>query len=132
MKPTESLEISNEAFSKLFVTTYPISILANGHNALIDECRVLPLEDTPKRLALAVANQSAIGKELHVGDACNITIPTPNAPKALTLGEDQASNGTFYCATHTTALICATIHASIPCGAYTLYLADVTEAKFPR
>ena len=132
MKPVESLTISNEAFSALSVTTYPISILAEGRDLLADECRVLPLEDTPKRLVLAIANQSPVAKQLHVSDACNITIPSSIAPKAPTIGEDQASNGTFYAATHTKVLICATIHASIPCGAHSIYLADVTEAKFEQ
>ena len=132
MKPSELLEISDAAFATLSAPTYPVSILADNCDVLADECRVLPLDDTPKRLALAIANQSSVAKHLHVGDACNITIPTSSAPKEITIGEDQASNGTFFCAAHTQVLICATIHASIPCGSYTVYLADITEAKFIR
>ena len=130
MKPNETLEISSKAFSMIATATYPISILADGQDVLLDECNVLPLDDTPKHLALAIANHSIIAKRLHVGDACNITIPSQNAPKRLEAGEDRTSNGTFYCAAHTSVLICATVRASIPCGGYSVYLADVTEAKF--
>lgn len=133
MKPTETLEISDEAFSALFAPHYPISISADGQDALCAECAVLPLDDSPKQLLLALANQTTAAKLLHVGDKCSISVPTENAPKSCLVERDsavcRASNGTLYSTEHTHALICATIHASIPCGSHTVYLADVTEAR---
>ena len=133
MKPTEALEISDAAFSALSAPHYPISISADGQDALCAECAVLPLDDSPKQLLLALANQTTAAKLLHVGDKCSISIPSdvaaqsaPNEPNSAAC---RASNGTLYDSKHTHALICATIHASIPCGRHTVYLADVTEAK---
>ena len=136
MKPTEVLEISESAFAALSAPRYPISISADGQDALCAECAALPLDDSPKQLLLALANQTTAAKLLHVGDKCSISIPTENAPKINPTESNsetcRASNGTLYDAVHTRALICATIHASIPCGRHTVYLADVTEAKIIR
>ena len=133
MKPNETLEISDAAFSALSAPHYPISISADGQDALCAECGVLPLDDSPKHMLLALANQTAAVKLLHVGDKCNISVPSKNAPQSppikATSATCRATNGTLYDSKHTHALICATIHASIPCGKHTVYLADVTEAK---
>ena len=132
MKPTETLEISEIAFATLAAPHYPISISADGQDALCAECAVIPLNDSPKQLLLALANHTTAAKLLHVGDKCSISVPpesaTRNAPIEGNSATSRASNGTLYDLAHTHALICGTIHASIPCGRHTVYLADVTEA----
>ena len=132
MKPTETLEISETAFSALSAPRYPISISADGKDALCAECAVLPLDDSPKQLLLALANQTTAAKLLHVGDKCSISVPSENNTNTTSNEGNsttyRASNGTLYDVAHTHALICGTIRASIPCGRHTVYLADVTEA----
>ena len=132
MNKTEALEISNEAFALFPTLTYPISAFTDTHDILTEECAVLPLNGIHKLLALAIANHSAFSRCLHVGDVCNVTIPSQDTPKIIPSEPTRASNGTFYVAAHTRVLVCATVRASIPCGEYSLYLAEVTEAKFAQ
>lgn len=132
MKEAELLEISEEAFSLLASPTYTVSVLADGEDATDTECAVLPLQDSPKRLLLAFANRSRAAALLHVGDKCNVSILRQSAPQSTEKRMVRASNGTLYCPACTNALICATVHASIPFGQYTVYLTDVTEARFEQ
>ena len=125
-------QISEEAFSLLTSPTYTVSVLADGEDATDAECAVLPLQDDPKRLLLAIANHSHTATLLHVGDKCNVSILRKSTPQNTEKRMVRASNGTLYCPACTNALICATVHASIPFGQYTVYLADVTEARFER
>ena len=133
MNQPQALEISREALSLLEAPSYSLSVLADGKDAFCSDCSVLPILGTHNLLLLVVANQHPVSSLLHVGDACNVAISHKSDQKIDFSGKnciDRASNGTLYCAAQTRALICATIRASIPCGDHSIFLADVTEAKF--
>ena len=135
MNQPQALEISREALSLLEAPSYSLSVLADGKDAFCSDCSVLPILGAHSFLMLAIANQAPVASLLHVGDACNVAIPHKFDQKIEFLSKnciDRASNGTLYCATQTRVLICATIRASIPCGDHSIFLADVTEAKFIR
>ena len=145
MNPTEVLEISEEAFKRLSYGLYLLSVHASGVDNACVLNTVMQVTDQPKRILFALGNDTYTAELLHVGDKCNVSVLSEDTPfsffrlfgytsgrklqKLTSENSALASNDTRYPTEHVTALICATVTASIPCGTHTVYLADVTEAR---
>jgi flavin reductase (DIM6/NTAB) family NADH-FMN oxidoreductase RutF len=105
----------------------------------------MQVTDKPKRILFALENSTYTASLLHVGAKCCVSVlaedtPFPffrlfgyssgrNVQKLNEQNSARASNGACYPTDHTVAIIAATVHASIPCGTHTVYLADVCEAR---
>lgn len=113
MKETEIFEIAEAVFDLLPCQSAYICVTSNRIGQDRHRSNLVALvTDTPKHILFTLPNEAS-APALHVGEACEIQIPDPS---------DKLQN--------CRALIRSTVHASIPCGTHTVYLADVLEARF--
>ncbi len=145
MNEAEVLEISEEAFFRLSYGLYLLSVHADGVDNACVLNTVIQVTDKPKRILFALGNNTYTASLLHVGAECCVSVLAEDTPfpffrlfgyssgrdvKKLTEENSApAANGARYPRDHAVALIAATVHASIPCGTHTVYLADVCEAQ---
>lgn len=113
MKETEAFEI-NEAVFDLLPNQRALILARADHPSpgRHPSNLVALVTDAPKRIlfTLSDANSAPV---LHVGEECELRIPDKE-------GEPEPHRATLR----------ACVHASIPCGSCTVYLADVLEACF--
>lgn len=145
MNQAKELEISEEAFARFSYGLYLLSVESEGvENACILNT-VIQVTDEPKRILFVLGNGTYTASLLHVGAECCVSILAEDTPFSFfrlfgySSGRDvqkltaensiPAANGARYPTDHAVALIAATVHASIPCGTHTVYLADVCEAR---
>ena len=145
MNQAKELEISEEAFARLSYGLYLLSVESEGVDNACILNTVMQVTDEPKRILFALGNHTYTASLLHVGAACCISVLAEDTPfsffrlfgyssgrdvqKLTVENSTPAENGARYPTDHAVALIAATVHASIPCGTHTVYLADVSEAR---
>lgn len=145
MNKTEELEIAQEAFAQFSYGLYLLSVHADGVDNACVLNTVVQVTEQPPHILFALANATYTAELLHVGAKCSVSVlaeDTPfslfrqfgyssgrSTPKFDDTNSIVAANGTRYPKDHVTALVSATVTASIPCGTHTVYLADVTEAR---
>ena len=112
MKETEIFEIDEAVFDQL--PNQRALILARTDRPAPDRHPsdlVALVTDAPKRILFTLPSEPP-SLTLHVGEECEIQLPDKD-------GRCEQSRATLR----------ASVHASIPCGTKTLYLADVLEAR---
>ena len=145
MNEAEVLEISEKAFFRLSYGLYLLSVHTDGADNACILNTVIQVTDKPKRILFALEDRTYTASLLHVGAECCVSVLAEDTPfpffrhfgyssgRDIQKLDDQnslpAANGARYPRDHAVALIAATVHASIPCGTHTVYLADVCEAR---
>ena len=113
MKETQVRTVNEAVFRLLPSKSAQISPKAASEQSAfgISEL-VASVTDSPRRILFTLASNPR-GCILHVGEQCELRIPIRQEHPDLAA-----------------ARILAAVHASVPCGACTVYLADVLEAEF--